>query len=105
MNRSLKFKAFAWVFVTLSAVVFSCSLAFGQAETGALNGTVRDSSGAVVAGAEVNIVSQRTAAVRTAKTDNAGLYTVTNLEPGPYQVKVSAQGFGQFSRDFSISPG
>jgi Carboxypeptidase regulatory-like domain len=91
--------------LTLLMPIFLAVLALGQGETGAISGTVRDSSGAVVAGAQVKVVSQNTGAVRAATTDNSGLYTVSGLEPGTYQVKVSAAGFGEYSRDFSIAPG
>jgi len=88
----------------LALTVFTIS-AFGQAETGSLSGTVRDASGAVVAGAQVTVTSAGTGAARTASTDSSGLYTVSNLEPGLYDLKVSAASFGDFKQRFTISPG
>ena len=53
MNRFFNFKAFAYFFSILGLLALSCSLALGQAISGNVVGTVVDSSGAAVAGAEV----------------------------------------------------
>ena len=58
-----------------------------------LSGTVTDPSGGVVVGATVSVKNNATGAGRDVMTDSAGLYTVPNLLPGPYQVSVSASGF------------
>jgi Carboxypeptidase regulatory-like domain len=52
-------------------VVLSIAVS-AQLPTSALNGTVTDPQGAVVAGAKVSIVSQATGAVRDTTTDTAG---------------------------------
>jgi hypothetical protein len=93
MNRSLKFKAFAWAFVALSVVVFSCSLAFGQAISGNMVGTVVDSSGAAVAGADVTAHNVATGVTWTAKTNNTGGYRFDNLPIGSYDISARATGF------------
>src|SRR3954463_6605543 len=93
MNRSLKFKAFAWVFVTLSAVVFSCSLAFGQAVSGNVVGTVVDASGAAVVGADVTAHNVATGVTWTNKTNSTGGYRFDNLPIGSYEVGAKASGF------------
>jgi hypothetical protein len=54
---------------------------------------VSDSSGALVAGANVTVVEVTTNAARTVKTSDAGTYTVTQLLPGQYSVKVDKPGF------------
>src|SRR6266436_3178160 len=88
----------------LVVVAFSCA-AFAQFEKGAVSGTVSDSTGAVVVGGQVAVTSTDTGAVRTATTDNTGGFTVTGLAPGPYEIKVSHTGFGDFKQRFTISPG
>jgi len=88
------------------ALLMAFSLgAFAQLETGSISGVVKDSSGAVIPGAQLTITSAATAAVRTATSDNSGVYTVTSLEPGLYELKVSQKGFGDFKQKFAISPG
>src|ERR1700733_1126990 len=62
--------------------------------TGAITGTVSDASGAVVANAKVDIVSEATRQVeRHVTTDSAGAFTATLLPVGTYTVQVSAPGF------------
>ena len=69
------------------------SLAAQTAGTGALRGTVTDSTGAVVPNATVTVSSVDTGQVRTATTGADGVYTITLLPPGPYHVKFEASGF------------
>ena len=64
--------------------------AFGQAETGAINGIVTDKTGAVVVGANVTATSIDTGLVRTTTTKSAGEYTITNLPPKTYDVTIEA---------------
>jgi len=70
-------------------------LAFAQGgATGAINGMVSDASGAVVAGAKVDVVNEGTGQTeRHVTTDSAGAFTTTLLPVGTYTVQVSASGF------------
>src|SRR5215467_10720790 len=74
-------------------VTFVCISVSGQTIFGRISGTVVDSSGAVVPGANVTITNVATNAVRTAVTDDGGFYTVTNLPVGNYTVMVERTGF------------
>lgn len=65
----------------------------GQAVNGTVVGTVRDSSGGLVPGADVTITNTGTSTSRSATTDANGYYTFPNLAPGTYEVKVQKQGF------------
>jgi hypothetical protein len=64
-----------------------------QGITGAITGTVTDPTGAVIAGATVTVKQTETNAVKTITTSEAGTYTVTQLQPGHYSVKVEKAGF------------
>jgi Carboxypeptidase regulatory-like domain/TonB dependent receptor len=66
---------------------------FGQGITGSITGTVTDSSGATISGASVTIIEPGTNATRTVTTSGAGSYTVTQLAPGRYNLKVEKEGF------------
>src|SRR4051794_37249313 len=68
-------------------------VAFAQTETGQVTGTVTDPQGAVVAGANITVASKDTGAMRSATTTGEGYFTVTNLKPGNYDVKVEGAGF------------
>jgi hypothetical protein len=63
---------------------------------GAMGGTVADSSGAAVPGATVTIQSIQTNAEQKTTTDAAGYYRVIHLQPGTYNVTISAAGFNEF---------
>lgn len=61
--------------------------------TGGLNGSITDSSGAVIPGATVTLVGpQGTSRVTT---DNLGRYTVSTLRPGFYDISVEKPGFNK----------
>lgn len=77
-----------WVVVVLAAA----SAVSGQI-TGALEGTVRDPSGALVPGARLRILESSTAVVRVANTDATGRYLAPRLAPGVYEMTVSQPGF------------
>jgi hypothetical protein len=72
--------------------VFAC-LAVGAQDTTALSGTVTDPDGKVVVGATVTVTSSATNTKRIAKTGENGSYSIAQLVPGTYQVRVEAQGF------------
>src|ERR1700737_4008012 len=58
-----------------------------------LSGTVTDTTGGVIPNAEVTIKNVATGITRMATTNGSGLYTVPNLQPGPYEITVAAGGF------------
>lgn len=58
-----------------------------------LTGTVKDPSGAVVAGAIVEISGGDLAKPLTLITDGAGIFAATDLKPGTYSVRVTKSGF------------
>ena len=71
-----------------------CGVAFGQEITGNLNGTVKDTTGAIVKGATVIITdSQKSVVVRTITTNDDGDFSVPNLAVGTYTVSVEATNF------------
>src|ERR1700730_14693463 len=77
------------------AVVVLLVAGFSQAQTfrGAINGTIVDPSGAVVAGAEVKAINNGTAAVLTTTSTSDGQFAFQDLPLGSYKVSVSAPGF------------
>jgi hypothetical protein len=82
-----------------AAIVLLLTLAPGyragwsQGITGSITGTVTDQSGSVIGNANVTIRQQETNAVHKAITSDAGTYTVIELPPGHYDVKVEKAGF------------
>ena len=91
LRMSSTFAALAFAFL------FSVSLLRGQtAVDGAIGGTVLDTTGAVVAGANVQTINNGTNAQQTAVTDNSGYFRIIHLQPGLYTVTVTAPGFSTF---------
>ena len=89
----------------LLLAVFTAVFAFGQAETGQVNGTVTDPSGAVVSGAKVTLANNGTGQTRTAQTSANGSYAFTNLQPGNYTVTVEGSGFSPYKGNVDVTVG
>ena len=64
-----------------------------SASTGALAGSVIDSSGAVVVGAEVISINEASGETKTVTTQDSGRYTIPLLPPGTYRVQAKKNGF------------
>jgi hypothetical protein len=60
---------------------------------------VRDGSGAGIAKATVTVTQTETGDVTKATSGKDGVYTVTNLRPGIYNLTVEAQGFRRFLQE------
>jgi hypothetical protein len=80
------------VFTTALALASSVAYAQGGA-TSMLSGTVTDTSGAVIPGADVKIRNNATGAVSTAVTAENGTFSVPALNAGTYTVTISLMGF------------
>jgi hypothetical protein len=81
------------IFAVVVLVAVSASSARAQA-TAAINGTVRDSGGAVITEATVVLHNHDTNLDRTTVTNGVGAYVMPNVQPGNYDLKVSKSGFG-----------
>lgn len=64
-----------------------------QTFRGGVQGTVTDSTGAVVTGADISVNSPATGLTRTTRTDASGNYILSELPIGTYNVTVKAKGF------------
>jgi len=91
MKRNIQLQTF----ILLLVLPFAFSgIARGQEITGNLNGTVKDTSGAIVKGATVTITdSQKNVVVRTVQSNDEGDYNVPNLAVGTYTITVEATNF------------
>ena len=91
--KDRRFRLVSTLLVTLM-LALAGTLAYGQgATTTSLSGTVTDSSGAVVPGAEVTIKNNGTGAAFNTVTGANGTFTVPALQPGTYTVTVALMGF------------
>src|SRR4051794_9606699 len=93
-SRSMRLIA---LFATI-ALLLSSVYVLAQETTGGLQGTVKDASGAVVSGAQVEVTGTSLVGKKTITTDTAGYYRFANLPPGSYTVDVTAKGFKGIKR-------
>ncbi len=87
----------AVLFVLLLALIGTLPLA-AQTAQGRISGTISDSSGAVIPGAEVSAVNADTGLTTRATANEVGLYVLSFLQPGPYNISVSSEGFKRYER-------
>lgn len=92
--RKQTLKLTAAVAVCAALLLSTSPNASGQQLAAAtLRGVVTDPNGAVVPAANVKATNVATGAARETQTNGEGAYTLTNLQPGEYEVKVEAKGF------------
>src|SRR5262249_5115780 len=90
---------------TLTRIICGVALltlmpAAASAQTSSIAGTVKDASGAVLPGVTVEVSSPALIErVRSAITDGAGRYSITNLRSGTYSVTISLPGFTTVRRE------
>jgi hypothetical protein len=92
-QRVRYFESLTFVSVLFSLLTLSVGIAFGQAISGNLVGTVTDPTGAVVSNAEVTATNLGTNASALTHTNATGEYRFDNLPVGTYKLTVKAQGF------------
>jgi hypothetical protein len=79
--------------------LFSTVLAFGQAGTTSLRGTVLDPNGSVVPDAEVTLSSPDIGVTLKAHSDKNGAYQFTDVRPATYTLSVTAAGFATYKQN------
>ena len=85
-------------FTLLFGGAFLIASCFAQESRGSITGRVTDPQNSVVPGAKVTVTNDDTNVSRSTTTNETGYYEVTFLDPGPYQVRVEAQGFKTVDR-------
>src|SRR5579864_8569699 len=76
-------------------VLISCVAAWAQTN-GSITGTVKDPSGAAIAGANVVITNTDQGINRQMATNSSGDYNEASLPPGKYDIAVTAAGFKKY---------
>jgi outer membrane receptor protein involved in Fe transport len=104
-GKYVKFRLYcAAILAALFVVLLAVPPAHAQVLYGSVVGQVEDPSGAMIPKAAVVLTNKQTGAVRETTTDDAGRFSVLNLLPGLYDVKVTASGFRTLSRtDIDVS--
>jgi hypothetical protein len=84
--------------IIIALIAISHGSANAQVLYGSLLGNVTDQSSAVVPGATVTITNKGTGQVLVSTTNSEGEYTINNVLPGTYDVKVTKDGFTTFTK-------
>jgi hypothetical protein len=87
---SASFRSF---FSILGLLAISIVAPLGAQTFGTITGEVKDTSGASVAGAAIVVRNIATNGVRTATTNEEGVYTIPALVPGLYEARAEKAGF------------
>ena len=91
-----------WKHLAICAALIAALVAFSPTvraqENATVNGTVTDSSGAVVPNADVTLTNIATGQKRTAVSNSVGAFRFPNLAIGVYNLEVTATGFAKFEK-------
>jgi len=79
-------------------VLLACATTFAQQTTGTVTGRVVDQQGAAVPGATVTAKSPTTGFTRTETSDTEGVYRLSALPVGVYEVTAELSGFSTVSK-------
>ncbi|MGH9914169.1 MAG: TonB-dependent receptor, partial [Pyrinomonadaceae bacterium] len=79
------------------------STVFGQSSESTLSGRVTDTGGAVIVGAKISLVHDKTFFERQTETDSNGGFKFESMAPGDYKLKVSGKGFISTIKDLSFT--
>lgn len=86
-----------WPFAFLPCACIVLCIAFSTVAhaqaTAAINGTVTDSSGAVIPGTELVLHNRATNLDRTTTSNSVGAYVIPNVQPGNYDLRAKKSGF------------
>src|SRR5262245_5877120 len=93
---------------SLSLLFISLALtasALAQVATGTLRGTVTDPSKSVISGAVITVKHKETGVERGATSKSDGIFVISNLLPGVYELKAVMRGFKTYLASVTIQVG
>jgi hypothetical protein len=98
---SIRSSAFLLLHLT-SILLFSLSLEAQTGNSTSINGSVLDSSGAIIPGAVVEIHNPVSQFSRSTTSDGNGNFSIPNVPFNPYHFTVSVQGFASYAQDVEV---
>lgn len=95
----MKRLTFCLTFVSILSLTSYSTLVLPQdLDNATISGQVRDQHGAVISGALVEIILEKTGLQRKVSTDSSGLFRLTQIEPGPFSLYVTSPGFAALQK-------
>lgn len=83
-------------------LVACCAGSLAQSGAGGIQGTITDSTGAVVPETKVEVANQETGVTNSARSNKAGFYQVPGLFTGHYRVTLTASGFKTYTTHLDL---
>jgi hypothetical protein len=110
-NRFSSRRAGIWPSTVLGVALAGCvvtvagsfSIAAAQTDTARMQGTVQDSTGALIPGATITVTNTATNSISTATSSGDGAFTLNALPIGPYKAEVKMAGFAGQAQTFVLS--
>jgi hypothetical protein len=93
MTHRLKRSVFVLLCAALIAMVSTVTAVAQTASSSSLSGTIVDTSGGVIPGADINAKNADTGVEYHTVSDDKGVYQLPSMPPGKYTVTVSLMGF------------
>jgi len=90
------------VLKSLALILVLSIAAAGQSNYAVLTGSIFDPQQHPIVGASVNLTSSATGAVRHTVTNASGLYEIPGLQPGSYELRVTAPDFGTSAQPLQL---
>src|ERR1700742_1760047 len=102
MNLKEKLRLFG-----LTLVILASPMALrAQSGTSSVQGTVTDTTGAVIQGASVVLTNTSTGVALNGVSDSSGSYSFPSVQPGVYSLEISKQAFASYKiSQFKITVG
>lgn len=100
-GKSKAYIAYKIIFILLSVLTFAFSVAAQTAEK-CFRGTVTDSSGAVIAGAEILLKNEKGRTIDKIKTDASGEFALDCFGEGEYTLSISKEGMSPIIKNLSL---
>jgi Carboxypeptidase regulatory-like domain len=101
----VKFRIPAALGIFVLSACLAVSAPAQSVTAGDINGTVTDSTGALVPNATITVTNPATGESKTAASNSAGTYRVPLLPPGTYTVTATATGFSTISTTITVAAG
>ena len=97
----MRFNVPRYLFAILVMTLCITNLSLSQTGRGSLAGQVKDSSGAILQGAQIQLEPGS----RPVVSDSQGAFLVNDLNPGTYKVTISYVGFDAYRSSITVAPG
>jgi hypothetical protein len=87
---------------TLLLILLMSHSAFGQAGSGRIAGSVKDTTGAVISGSSVTLINTETGVTQKTTSNGEGVFTFPVVSVGQYELEVTATGFTPYKQTDKI---